>query len=78
MPVSKEYTVKFPIVVSAEDYHEFNGIAEVIAIALNDEITHTEIGFDYLYYAAIHPMSYIMDTEELQLLQRQYNLSAED
>lgn len=77
MPVSKTYTIEFPFVKSAKDYHEFDFLADDLSSFLNEKITFTEIGFDYTYYAAFYPESYIMDNDEVKLLQNKYNLDNE-
>lgn len=70
-----KYEIKYPIVLSYNDYHEFDFAADVMSKTLNDDITYTEFGFDYMYYAAFHPANITLDTEEIQRLQFKYNVS---
>jgi len=77
MSYTKEYKVKFPIVMSAVDYHEFNDMANVMSETLDESIIYTEIGFDYHYYAAFHPRFITLDTEDLDSLRMKYNLESD-
>lgn len=74
MSYTKEYKIKFPVVLTAEDYHQFDDMANVMSDTLNESIIYTEIGFDYRYFAAFHPRSITLDTEDLDSLRMKYNL----
>ena len=69
MSVSKQYTVNFPLVLTAKDYHDFDTIAEIMSKTLKENVEYTEIGFDFLYYAAFYPKSYELTDSEIETLQ---------
>jgi hypothetical protein len=78
MPMKVACEVEFPIVLSFSDYHEFDNAADIMSILVGSKITHTEIGYDMEYYAAFHPDSIILDTEDLKRLRKQYNVDESD
>lgn len=74
MPVTKQCTVHFPIVIMADDYHEFSNIADNMSNTLGIDIKYTELGYDCQYFAAFHPENYTPDPEEMEYMRNHYNL----
>ena len=66
----KTYKIKFPLLQSALDYHEFSSMAKSMSAVLSDNITYYEIGYnDMSYWAIFYPKSMKMTEEIIALYQ---------
>lgn len=67
----KTYSIEYPIVAEARDYHEFNDMCNTLTKALGETIAYHELGFGELFYwAAFYPASTKIDNEQLDKIRR--------